>query len=354
METLFYLVNLVFIADPLKVISLEPVDSSVGPPLYSAVWLAADGTFLAHNQNEVFHWRRDGSLRNRISRSPGLERFRLIIAVHYEPKRDVYWLVDGELLRSLFFKGNGDFLGFGYENDARGHPRDVYFRQLIGTTSNLFALDWGIIDLWQSPNARLLRQISFEIEEEGRVLVRRLGFPFHELTLDQARLSQNFKLHFIVEDMHSGNLFVAFQLSPYLRQYLPAKGQTGGWTLKRRAIPLDLPGFREPPRVFDEEIHSFEEYLRWFFAWSRINGLYPMANELLLGYEIPDPHDSHSHLQALARFEMDGMPIGSPTMVKGDLMGVHQGLVFLFREERKADDFHHQVWVYRLPEKGGR
>ncbi len=333
-------------ADPLKVISLESVDFSLGPPHFGNVWLASDGSFLAHNQREVFHWSQDGRLRNRIGRIEGYSSFRLIVALYYEPERDVYWLVDGERQRSLFFNGEGQFLGIGYEHDDRGHPRDVYFRQLIRTPSYLFGLDWGVIDLWQSPRAKLLRRITFEFEED-RVRVRRLGLPFHELTMDQTRLSQNFKLHYIVEDQLSGNLFVAFQLSRDLRQYLPEKGDSGGWTLNPRPLSVALSGFLDPPRFFDEEIRGYDQYLNWLYSWSRVNGLYPVGEGLLMGYEIPDPGDSRSHLQVLARFEMNGQAVGSPVTYRGNLMGIHQGLVHLFYEKRRSTNFKHQVRIFK-------
>jgi len=287
-----------------------------------------DGSILMCSGKTLYHWNQSGALVNRIE-IPDPDEGSFIHTASFDVETSLYLICSPKEL--LFYNRAGALQGEGYTM-ASGSRRDIVYRRLMPVADKYFGY-LNQIDLWENPSSAFLVRFTFEKREDGYE-VREIGRPFASFTPDQKRMNQIFKGHWILEDGNHGNLYLAFELSSYLRHFVPGAG--GEMQEQERRIRLALPEYVPPPKAWNQTLRSQDEIFAWMSSWSRINGFYALADRFLVGYLVPDPDRPGESIQALQQISLSGRNIGRMRKQAGQLIGTHDGAAYIFRRDARG------------------
>lgn len=341
---------LLLTAPSAETIRLDTSGEKLGNTFFEHMALTRDEGFLLKTNRRLFHWNKHGELINEIG-GPRTQPnpIHWISAFYYDSVQGIYWICDLVQKKSFFFDRHGQVLGEGYQIDSSGKRDRIFFRQLIAVPDGIFAVDLSGINFWRNPEPRAVVGVTFQVVPEDGVLVQTSGPHFARLTQKQIALNYNFKLHWIVRESNHDNLYVVDQVSPNIRHFVPnPMGENGELGLQTPAIPMALPRYQPPPDTWDEISKTQEDFDRWWYSWSRVNGFYVLGEDFLVAYEISNPNNDRASLQALQRVSRDGKNIGDLLVLGDYLLGVAENRVYIFQERKEGEAYRYSVQVLQL------
>jgi len=321
MTTLLMLMGLVLDSAP-RVVPLEPPATPIDILQNDQMILADDGSILGihHDFSKLHHWDADGHLILTISTDNDKHGLKEINTCLYDSKRGIYWISDTISQRCFFFDREGKYLGKGTDQEGNEKFR---MRQFITTRGRIFAVDTARVDVWRNPDAPLLNEVSFRIEENHKITIVREGEPFCRITQEQRSMDYNLKQVWVVQDPYHQNLFVVDQLSPRIRHFVPnPRDDYGRVESIDRQISFGLTRYVVPPTTWNTEMRTREQFREWWYSWSRINGFFYLEEGFVVGYDIPDSKLKNRCLLGLQKLGRNGKRIGREIVKDAWFIGV--------------------------------
>ena len=302
---------------------------------FGRVRVCRDGSFLANTFHHVWHWDSDGKLIGMFGgRGQGPDEFQAISEVMYTD--GYYWVIDGARAVSKIFDGNGVFL----------YERPTPYRQFINAGDRLFIVDRRGFSPDPVKYPPVLQEIEYKITP-NQLSISNGSLLFKKVTRRQMEMLINFKQSWIVP--FKDGFLVMDQLEPIIRIY-----DANALEIERNK-PIDEPwdpdliatplkGWVDPPDSMLKDFQNNKTMLRWWQSWSRINYFAAAGDDLVVGYEIPDPDYPEDSIQAIQRIGYDGKPIGEPVFVAGRCMGMKDDMIWVFNAD-ESDSVAYRYFV---------
>ena len=315
-------------------IPLQFHDETLDQPIL--VRVERDGSFLLGTQTRLYHWTHSGTLINVISGEEDSAPLNSILGFYYDIQKEIYWISHNDGFQSAFFDQKGRFLGVGFLIDETGKHAPVEIRSFVPTRNRVLATGMVDVDLWKNPTVPLLNQITYEVQSNHRVLVRKLGRAFYSISPNQLRYEYNYKLQWAVEDPYHGNLYVVDQMTPRIRHFIPApEGGPDFKELEDEVVSISLPQYKPPPSGFSR-IRNQNDLDIWLSSWTRVNGLYLYREDFIVGYNITDPGDPAKIKKVAQVITRRGRLVGKMLELNGDFIGVYNDLIHVFENAEEG------------------
>lgn len=326
--------------EPVQEIKLDNKGIYLSKTSYGQVHMALDGTFLVSSQYHLWHWNQDGSLINRIGgKGEGPGEFMGAGQTLWNGEH--YWIIDSQRLLSSIFDHNGRYLS----------RKSVYYRQFVHVDGQLFVVDPSRYDSFNPNYPPILQEIRYQIKN-GELSVEHTDLLFRKISRQQNELMLNFKLLWAVREGKDRYLVVD-QLEPKMGIYDPQarvreKKLPMRSVFEPKFIPMRLKYWVDPPRAFIKNVTIRNEFLRWWQSWSRINYFGRAGEDYVVAYEIPDPKNLESSLQAVQRVAKTGHALGDMLILEGFCMGSRDDKLYVFFEGEASKKFEYFIRVYEL------
>ena len=303
-----------------SLVTQEPLQLHVGAKMS----MGSDGSLVAVSRQRLYHWRADGEPIRVIQ---GRDKpFRYIASYLWDRRGQLYWVIDSSLEAHLF-DHQGRYLGTAHWSD--GSP--VRIRDVFMVGRRLVILEGDQLTDLELSDGDLFRFVTLARGPEGITLTRQ-GPPFGRFTHCQRLYQYNYKKGWMVQDGFTKRFFFMNQVTPKL-QFLNALGSAepeSGLTVSPEKRDLFLRWWVETPRK-GLDTGDYGKY-------SKVTGLYPLGEELLVGYSIPGEEGGNLGLQ---RFSKEGREQGEAVRMDGFLVGVYDGAAHVLQEDTRRGELHY-------------
>lgn len=306
---------------------------------YGKVRLQPDGSFLANNFHQVFHWNEHGDLITSMGgRGEGPGEFQAISEVLFID--GYYWVVDGARMESAIFDNTGHFL----------YRKPINCRQFLQTEDQVFLVDNSAYNPYSKNYPTVIQEIQFKIDQDN-LEIHTTPLRFKKISEMQRNLRMNFKLFWI--SRQGDRYFLMDQLEPKIRIYDKAAREKERQSsidepFEPNSLALNLKYWVHPPEKMAEGFESNKQMLRWWQSWSRINYFGDAGDGFFVAYETPDPEDAQNNLQVIQRLDLTGQRMGQPLVLEGLCMGVRNNLVYIFNADDETDNFNYYIKGYEF------
>jgi hypothetical protein len=340
MLCLLMILSTTFMSDPIRTFGLESKD--IVDMARRNVKLAADGTILAMDAQQVWHWTQDGALISHFGRQgQGPGEFSYISDVLWTG--EYYWVTDAGTRSSSIFDRKGQFR----------HRTDVHYRQFLQTDGELLVVDMMGLSIDPPNYPPVIKAVEYRIED-GVLIVENERQPFKKMTRLQGEYQHSFKLHWAARE--GDTYFVVDQLEPKIWIYDDAaiareKKTDFGEPVEVFSMPLALKYWVDVPDNSEFKRRPIRQSMIWWSSWSRINYFGMHNGRFVVAYEVPNSEESTSSLQIVQVLDREGRHVGEPLVIEyGSFLGIldDQVLVVSEKDDLVDEDYEFVVDVYAL------
>lgn len=291
----------------------SPSVKLAGSPELGEVCLVKNG-FLGWNQFQVWHWDNKGKLIKTFGKKgQGPGEFTYISNVYWDGT--YYWGMDGGNQKSSVFSSDG-FL----------YTQPIYFRQLIDTGDDLFAVELDRIspDMVDRKTGHPPMLVKIRSQIGPQKIEHEAGPFFKKATREQAKFRYNFKNHFMVA--WKDGWYVMNQQDAFI------------WFYDEKAIVKESKlSDKAPSNILARElgfkrfqpVESWEpSKTKWWANLCLINGLWIDGDRLLIAYMVGG---EEQHLEVFDA-NLPGPSLGH-RLLPGALAGVKDGHVYVWETD---------------------
>lgn len=327
--------------DPVRTVKLETAGNYLNGLDYGRAFLEQDGTILVRTKYQVWHFRADGSLINRIGgKGEGPAEFEMLAGVKWNGTH--YWIVDGTRLISQLFNAQGEYLA----------SYKIYYRDFerVGD-DQFFAIDYSKALSHAGTYAATLQELHVTVDQD-QLVVEKGDLLFSRVTARQMNMSINFKLLFV--EREGDTYLVVNQIEPRMYVHDPKTRESeASHDIKKpfEAPYIDIPvaSWVEPPERLDNIPRGLLMRQSWWRSWSRINDFGKLTNDrFFAAYEIPDPSEPNNSLQETILFNRKGQRLHKPLILDGYCVGSQGSELYVLRTGDKEDVFEYFIDIYDL------